>query len=220
MIPVLLETLNAIDPNEQAQRAADAAWESARWAFWMLFVTVGLLLGAFLAALYAKRTWEATNAQLDMARQADREREASNVSAWLQKAKSGDLVEVYIRNGNGGPVYDVVCLVAAKKTTEEVPVAEVRREPYVALGPDAAKDPKLYSFNMGPDGYVLGFEDPIDKTRHNLNRGPLVIFDSKDEWKIWNGEPSTGGLAVELSFRDSAGRRWRRDWHGKLSELN
>lgn len=219
MIHVLLETLTTIDANEQAQRAADAAWESAKWAFLMLILTVGLLVGAFRAARYAKKTWEDTNSQLKMARQAEREREASNVSAWLQPAKSGDLVEVFVRNGNGGPVYDVVCDVQAKEKSAEAPGAEVITEEYTALGPEDAKPSKAYAFNLGPDGYVFSYVDPVSKTRYNFKRGTTVIFDSKDDWKIWDGKRETGGLAVQLSFRDSAGRRWRRDWHGKLTEV-
>lgn len=218
MILLLLDGLNAIDPNEQAQRAADAAWESARWALWMLVVTVGLLVGAILAALYAKRTWEATKEQLNMARKADREREASNVSAWLQKAKSGDLVEVFIRNGNGGPVYDVKCRIVAKAAEAEAPTAEVRTEHYVALGPEDAKQVKMYTFNMGPDEYVYGSTD--QGVRYTVNRTTKVVFEKSHDWKIWDGEPSTGGLAVDLRFRDSAGQSWHRDWHGRLAEMS
>lgn len=216
---MLLQALDTIDANEQAQRAADAAWESARWAFWMLIVTVGLLVGAFLAARYAKKTWEATNSQLQMARQADREREASNVSAWLESAKGSNFIEVFVRNGNGGPVYDVRCRVMAKRAHEKVPTDQVRTEPYIALGPEDSQRTVKYAFNMGPDAYVFGYKDPKDNVRYTRARTTPVLFDNEGDWKIWDGRPGTDGLAVDLSFRDSAGRSWRRDWHGKLIEV-
>ncbi|MET4144255.1 hypothetical protein [Arthrobacter sp. UYCo732] len=219
MIAVILETLTTIDANEQALRAADASWESARWAFLMLLVTVGLLIGAFLAARYARKTWEATSAQLRMAQAADREREARNVSAWLQPAKSGNLMEVFARNGNGGPAYDVVCRIMVKRMAEKVPTDEVHIERYVALGPDDTQRAVKYAFNMGPDGYTFGYKDPNDGVRYTKSRTTTVLFESDDEWKIWDGQSVTDGLAVDLSFRDSAGRSWRRDWHGKLIEL-
>lgn len=217
---MLLQTLDTINANEQAQRAADAAWESARWAFWMLIVTVGLLVGAFLAARYAKKTWEATNSQLQIARQADREREASNVSAWLEPTKGNNFIEVFVRNGNGGPVYDVRCRVMAKRAHEKVPTDQVRTEPYIALGPEDNHRSVKYAFNMGPDAYVLGYEDRKTGVKYTKDRKTPVLFDKEDDWKIWDGRPGADGLAVDLSFRDSAGRFWRRDWHGKLIEVS
>ncbi|WP_144663199.1 hypothetical protein [Paenarthrobacter nicotinovorans] len=221
MIFELLETLAAIDPNEQAQRAADAAWESARWAFWMLLVTVGLLVGAFLAALYAKRTWEATNAQLSMARRMETEREASSVSAWLQDAKGSDpAVEVFVRNGNGGPVYDVECRILAKRANLTMPTDVVRTHSYVALGPEDMRATAVnYAFNMSPNEYVFSHKDPKDGVRYTRNKTTSVFFESDNEWKVWDGRPGTDGLAVDLTFRDSAGRSWRRDWHGQLAQI-
>lgn len=205
--------LTAIDANEQAQRAADAAWESARWAAGLFILTVILAIGAISAALYAKKTWDA-------AKRANREREAGNVSAWLQNARGSKDIEVFVRNGNGGPVYDVKCRVTAKRVKEKEPADLVREEPYIALGPEGAQQRSVgYAFNMGSAEYVLGYTDPATGVRYNENGKPTVFFENKDEWKIWDGQTNTGGLAVDLSFRDSAGRYWRRDWHGKLTEV-
>lgn len=206
MIPVLLETLVAIDANEQALRAADAAWESAKWAFLMLIVTVGLLIGAFLAARYAKKTWEVTKGELDMARAAEREREARNVSAWLQSARSGQGFEVFVRNGNGAPVYDLVCSVVDKNKSAKEPTDVVRSLRYTALGPENAAGPRMHLF-------------PTNPPERHVESVKRVIAEGRRIWEIWNGEPTTGGLAVELRFRDSAGRQWHRDWHGKLTEV-
>ena len=211
MIPILFHALSTIDPNEQAQRAADAAWESARWAFWMFLLTVILAVGAIAASWYAKKTWDA-------AKRDAREREANNVAAWLQLAKGGRDIEVYIRNGNGGPVFDVTCRVFAKRTNQTLPTVEVLTDRYVAFGPYDPDRPVKYAFNMGPDNYVFSHEVRESGTRYTKNRTTSVIFETEDEWKIWDAQPATGGLAVDLSFRDSAGRSWKRDWHGKLTE--
>ncbi|GAA4034922.1 hypothetical protein GCM10023063_18980 [Arthrobacter methylotrophus] len=220
----------AIDPDQQALRAADAAWESARWAAWtvgisagMLLLTAGLLVGAFLAAKYARKTWESTrdelhnsNEELGIVRQDNLQREAVNVSAWLQKAKSGNAVEVFVRNGNGGPVYNVTCNVLAKSKHSATPVISVRSEPYIALGPEDAKPAKGYAFNMFPDEYVYSHID--GEVRYTVNRTRNVIFESEDDWKLWNGQDDADGLALELTFRDSAGICWRRDWYGTLTQ--
>lgn len=179
----------------------------------MFFLTIILAAGAIAAARYAKKT-------LDMSRKAEREREASNVSAWLQPAKgSSREIEVFVRNGNGGPVYDVGCTIMAKRADKSEPTDEVRVESYISLAPEDAKATKSYTFNMGPDEYVLGVEHPITKVKTTKNGTTTVVFDSPEEWKIWDGQPSTDGLAVDLCFRDSEGQSWHRDWYGRLTQI-
>ncbi|SKB72812.1 hypothetical protein SAMN05660916_02341 [Arthrobacter sp. 31Cvi3.1E] len=213
MIPILCHALTTIDANEQAQRAADAAWESARWAFCLFVLTVVLAAGAIVASYYAKKTWDA-------AKKAEREREANNVAAWLQLAKGGRDVEVYVRNGNGGPVFDVKCRVFAKRTNQALPTDKVRTDYYVAFAPYDPDRVVKYAFNMGSNEYVFSHEDPKSGTRYTRNGTTNVVFDTEDEWKIWDSQLATDGLAVDLSFRDSAGRTWKRDWHGRLTEVD
>lgn len=228
MVSQLAYALNAIDPNEQAQRAADAAWESARWAFWtfatsgvVALFTAGLLVGAFLAALYAKKTWEATrdelgnsNAQVALAEAADLQAEAVNVSTWL--SLGGEVIQVFVRNGNGGPVYDVHCYVWAKPdAASPVPTVEIHHWHQLAVAPAAADLGRDKRFDLGPDAYVFEYITP-DGGRHTRNGTTDVRLESRDDWKIWDGDKATTGLAVKLSFRDSRGKHWVRDWNGEL----
>lgn len=228
VISTLLRIMAAIDPNEQAKRAADAAWESARWAAWTFcasavyaLLTAGLLMGAFLAARYAKKTWEATrgqlensNVQLGLAKTADLQREAVNVSTWLSIDR--EIIHVFVRNGNGGPIYDVHCHVWAKPdAVNPAPTVEIHHWPQIAVAPaaaDAGKDQRLV---LGPDAYVFEYTTP-DGERHTKNGATDVKLESTDEWKIWDGNKSTTGLAVKLTFRDSKGTHWVRDWNGEL----
>ncbi|QOT19382.1 hypothetical protein [Paenarthrobacter sp. YJN-5] len=230
MVTQLTHTLSTIDPNEQAQRGADAAWESARWAFWtfitsgvMTLLTAGLLAGAIVAAWYAKKTWEATrdelgnsNTQLALAKEADLQAEALNVSTWLTLDR--ETLLVFVRNGNGGPVYDVHCRVWAKPDAANTsPKVEIHHWHQLAVAPAAADPGKDKRFELGPDAYVYGATLPGGE-RLTRNRTPDVKIESMQDWKIWDGNQSTTGLAVELNFRDSRGKHWARAWNGELTE--
>ncbi|MGO4230159.1 hypothetical protein AB4Y72_14955 [Arthrobacter sp. YAF34] len=220
-----IEITTAIDGNEQALRAADAAWEAARWSFWMLVLTLGLLAGAIAAAVYAKKTWESThkqlshsNEQLDMARTADLEREATNVAAWLVARNS--YINVYVRNGNDGPVYDVRCKVWGKPDGNlSEPSVEVYEWNQMALSPAAAgieKEKGDQRYSIDEDSVVYNYtQDDIPRTRSGSR---VVALNLPEDFRVWNGEPKTTGLAVELSFRDSDGNNWHRAWNGKLSQ--
>lgn len=230
MIRAFIEALPALDTTDQTQRAADAAWESARWAFWTFctsafyaLLTAGLLVGAFLAARYAKKTWEATrgqlensNDQLGLAKTADLQREAANVSTWLSMGR--EIIHVFVRNGNRGPIYDVHCYVWAKTdAASPAPTVEIHHWPQLAVAPSTAEVTKDQRLELGPDAYVFGYAT-TDGTRYTKNRTTDVKLESPEDWKIWDGEKTTTGLAVKLTFRDSRGNHWLRDWNGELFE--
>lgn len=208
-----------IDPNEQAQRAADAAWESARWAAWMfgmsiptILLTVGLLIGAIVAAVYAKKTWQTTNSELGMMRDAEKQLEASKVTAWLVQS-SGEEIKVLLRNGNLGPIYDLAIIIKAK-AVPTVPFPTELIPGYDAIiVPPSVDDPARLQIR------VLRANDYIEGRFNSLSQKATPIFRSADQFTIWKGTPETVGLGLELSFRDSAGISWHRDWHGKLTEL-
>lgn len=84
--------------------------------------------------------------------------------AWLQDGPGG-FVEVFVRIGNGGPVDDVGCTMMAKRADKCEPTDEVRIDHYISLAPEDAKGTKMYTFNMGPDAYVFGYEDRNDGAR-------------------------------------------------------
>ena len=226
MTGLLTQLMNVIDGNEQAQRAADAAWEAARWSFWMLVLTVGLLGGAVLAAVYAKRTWESThkqlahsNEQLDMARTANLTGEAVNVSAWLVARNSH--IYVYVRNGNGGPVYDVRCTVWGKPDNKSAePTVRAYEWHQVALSPAAAgveKDKGDYRHSFDEASVVYSYAD--SDVRRTKSGSSIIALDRSEDFKVWNGASDSTGLAIQLTFRDSSGNRWHRGGGGELTPV-
>ncbi|MGP4032451.1 hypothetical protein [Pseudarthrobacter sp. 1C304] len=231
MTPVALMLLQLIDANEQAQRAADAGWETAKWTFWLVLATFLLVAGAAAAAVYAKQTWETaqgqlraaeaerdnSNAQLKLAQQADREREATNVSAWLRVHRP--YIFVYVRNGNGGPVYDVRCKVSAKPDGAlPEPSLDVCTWDQMALAPAAAAVDNDLRAQVHEDSVVYEYtRDGIRRTRSGSDRIGLA---KTADFKSWDGDPKSVGLAVELTFRDSSGRGWHRAWNGYLTQID
>lgn len=211
-----------IDPNEQALRAADAGWETARWTFWLVVATFLLVAGAAAAAVYAKRTWETTkgqlraaekerdnsNEQLELAKRMDLEREAVHVTVWLQH-EMGDL-NAFVHNGNPGPVYDVVVspLIKADATGE----LEAKTDEWstVVLPPSS-------SMIANYPTIVLEANECIRGRTGRPDRPADPIFNSFEDFRIWDGQPGTTGVALEITFRDSAGVSWHRAWNGKLT---
>lgn len=237
----------AVDVNEQALRAADAGWETARWTFWLVVATIFLVVGAGIAAFFAWKTWKATkdqlgiakdqlkaaqaerdnsNEQLQMVRDAALKSEAVNVSAWLIHDRG--TVHCYIRNGNGGPIYDVKCVVSLKKSADNpVPSVELQSWQRPAVGPAAAPisgNPAAsflqdLRFSLGSDTYVGALIDRTDNAPMTAQGSKDVKVPSLDDWKIWDLEATSTGIAVEVNFRDSRGNLWWRDWEGKLGQI-
>ncbi|MGJ3191232.1 hypothetical protein [Paenarthrobacter sp. FR1] len=207
-----------IDADEQAQRAADAGWETARWTFWLVVATFLLVAGAVAAAIYARRTWMAAQGQLEAAVVSEQEREARNVSAWLEIKRS--TVSVFVRNGNGGPVYDVVCTLEAKTSTEtNTPSANVESWSQMALGPASVDDGRgrELRMNFSEESLVFSYDDAHGRRFSEKGTTKYVVLDTHDDFKLWDGSPDTTGLAVRLTFRDSSGKNWHRAWTGELT---
>lgn len=242
-VPLLV----AVD--DQAIRAADAGWETARWTFWLFVATALLVAGAGVAAYFAWKTWTATKGQLDvaseqleaaqterdnsneqlqMARDAAFEREAVNVSAWLTQ-ENGGTINCFVRNGNDGPIYDVGCVVSVKKSADDpMPSVFLQRWHQMAVRPNTAFGFTDFAsaflqdlvIQLGSDEFVGTRIDPAD-------RAPVTASGSKDvkvptmaEWKIWDLDARSTGVAVEVTFRDSMGHLWWRDWEGKLAKMH
>jgi hypothetical protein len=188
----------------QAERAADAAWETARWTWWLVFATFLLFMGAVAAAIYARHSWSAANGQLKMMRAAQERQDATNVSAWLHQSREGGLMEIRLRNGNPAPVHDVKYKVAGRMLAEGAPkTREFRNLPEAVLPPS----PEI--------GYTMVHQISGDEF---LPGGKNSFFASRKDWKPWNGGKAEAGVVVDLSFRDSKGVRWQRDGLGTLSK--
>ncbi|WP_315914915.1 hypothetical protein [Arthrobacter sp. lap29] len=217
--------LLATDPDQIALRSAVATERTADWTFWLAIGTFGLLAGAIIAAIFALLTWlstkgqlEAATTQLALAKTARHQEEADNVSAWL--AFDGTAMDIYVRNGNAGPVYDVTCLIEAKPNdTSSTPTAEIHRWVSMAVAPAQSAGAKDKQETLYSPGYVL---DQIREGERISLAGTMTgaPLESPGDWVAWDGKPATKGLVVSLTFRDSAGAKWKRDWAGKLSEIN
>ncbi len=213
-----------VEADEQARRAADAGWETARWTFWLTIGTFLLVAGAVAAAIFAWKTWTATrdqltnsNEQLAMARQAEKQSEASNVSAWPQMETNGD-ISITIRNGNGGPVYDVTCQVLAKLSPLiPLPSDVIHRWHMVALLPSASLLSRDVSFTVYAADHANASTDHSG-TRRTQDPSTPATMDTAKSWRLWDGDPDSTGLSLNLNFRDSSGVRWQRDWNGCLTQ--
>lgn len=194
----------------QAERAADAGWETARWTFWLFIATVALFIAAVAAATYAALSWKAANGELKLAIDAIRKQEASNVHAWLAQPRPDGDITVCVQNYNKGPVYNVKAEVLIKRPSDSQ-ANEVLKEESVAVYPQS-RGPELVVIRK--DGTVEGTYAAIRNTADGKGKPPLT----KGEWAIWDGKESTAGLQVRISFKDSASRHWTRGWNGDLSE--
>lgn len=214
----------SIDLDEVALRSAIAAERTADWTYWLAIGTFGLLLGAIIAAIFALLTWLSTRGQLDaattqlnMAKAASHQGEADKVSAWL--GFQGTTMDIYVRNGNAGPVYDVTCVVEIKPDDKSsTPTSEIHRWKGIAVAPAQSDGSKDLRVSLESPGYVYG--STKDGERCNMVGQPKdALLESPKDWDAWDGNPETRGLAVTLTFRDSAGAEWQRDWHGRLTEI-
>jgi hypothetical protein len=205
-------------------RAVLAAELAAHLAGWSLLVSIGLFIGALFAASYAKGAWKAArdqarsaNAQLQMARTAEQQREAAKVSAWLDGA-AGSTFIVHVMNLNDGPVYDVAYRVAAKPSgvSYTEPCVEITSGHFTALSPWEVSHHTQRGSGLHPNGYVYSHTNDkgVDVTANGFAN---VRLKNLADWKLWDGDPKSAGLAVELIFRDSENLRWRRGWDGKLT---
>ncbi|GAA5228989.1 hypothetical protein GCM10025778_35280 [Paeniglutamicibacter antarcticus] len=205
-------------------RAAEAAEATAFWTLLLAIGTFGLLAGAVAAAIFAGLTWKATrsqlngaNEQLAMARKAKLEAEADNVSAWLMH--DGGNLGVFVRNGNSGPVYDMNCELFFKPDDKSsTPSVPVNNWASMAVPPAVSGVEKELRFALNSDGYVFAYTDQKTGIDYNKNRQSTVLMKTDDDWKPWNGSAISTGLAVRISFRDSSGVYWRRDWDGKVTQ--
>lgn len=233
----LVFTLQAFEPSpsppiDLGTRAAmdTAFWTtSLAWATWLLFAA------AVVAAYFAYRTWrdtkkqlvesgaqttaarkqaDAATEQLKRAKQSDEQLEAQQVAAWL-RGDAGQPLAVCVRNGNPGPVYDVRITLLAKVATGNDPFRWLAEYPFGVV-PPAASEPQGAEQRMlyGPDSLVPDPDgsDPL--------RTASAFFPYRSDFAVWDGSPLTTGVTLTLSFRDSSGTRWARDWHGKLARAS
>lgn len=200
--------------------AAEASADAAERSFW---VSVALLIGAIIAAGFAAiAAWAATReanssrAQLAMAKLAEEQAEAVQVSAWL--AKTGAVISVYVRNGNSGPVYDVLCRVLVKESAPRCPepCVEIWRDSWIALSPAVAQVNDVLKVELSPQGRR---KPSSDEKWVELNTPKALTLNYAEDWKLWDGAASSYGVAVEIMFRDSGGTQWRRGWNGKLERV-
>lgn len=202
---------------DAAQTSADAAWAS----FW---VSAAVGVAAVCAAAFSGFAWRATHrqaksadAQLKMAQEAERKAEAAKVSAWL--VMHNQVAKVYVRNGNGGPVYDARCHVYLKPQEKTEPLINIWEDTWTALSPAVAgvNDDEKAKFDVKGNPY-----NPEGEWRWEVSSqrfGSLAFISSMSDWTLWDGRDSSHGLGVDLDFRDSAGQRWKRSHGGQLRSL-
>ena len=226
MFGILSDAVITSNPDPLQGRAVIAAELAANVAGWSLLVSIALLLGAVAAARYARGAWKAAldhassaTAQLLMAKASEEQREASKVSAWLKP--SGDHIAIHVINRNDGPMFDVRWEVAAKASKHCClePCIPIRESHLAALPPYEAEETLPHRETIGPAAYVLGYEDEEDGIPRTFSGSANVKLNSMGDWTIWDGKAITPGLAIRLSFRDSANVRWVRGWDGRLKKL-
>ena len=223
MIGILSTAATSASADSLEGRAVMAAELAANLAGWSLLVSIALLLGAIAAARYARGAWKAARdqastatSQLMMAKAADEQREASKVSAWL--TMTGATLEMHVLNLNEGPVYDVIYFVEARPADSPCtePCVYIYHNSIVALPPYEAETRPPGRGQLGRDGYVYNHTDG-NGIRRNANRTENVPLDKESDWVLWDGKATSPGLAIKLSFRDSANVRWHRGWNGTLT---
>lgn len=198
--------LTQIPLDDQALRAADAGWETARWTFWLVVATGLLVLGAAAAALYARRTWKTAQAQLAMMHASEYTREASSVSAWLHHPRLDGAMSVRLRNDNPAPVYDVRFKLLGKRRAADRPGDIVRDLHHGILPPSS------------DGGTVAPKSGTVSEVDFREDREYPILKSA--EFVPWNGDPAAAGVALEVTFRDSRGVKWKRDAMGGLVELD
>lgn len=215
--------VRAIGPDSLEGRAVLAAEAAVNVAGWSLIVSIGLLVGAIVAARFAGGAWKAArdqatsaHAQLQRAKAADEQKEASKVSAWLTEDRQ--TLQVHLLNLNEGPVYNVRYTVSARPSDSHCPEPSVQlaHGDLVALPPYTADVVASTPQQLHPDNHVHEYTDRSDQTRYNKSRKPNVQLDSISDWKLWDGNPTSPGIAIKLTFRDSANVMWQRSWNGTL----
>ena len=189
---------------DQALRAADASWETARWTFWLVVATFLLVVGAVAAAVYAARTWKTAQDQLKMVREAEKQKEAANVSGWLHQDRTDGAMSVRLRNDNPAPVYDIRYKIIGKHQNDATPKHLVRDLPLGIL-PPAADGGVVKPHYVNVEDFQVDSKTPVLEA---------------SQFAPWNGKAEEPGVALEITFRDSNGVQWKRDWHGSLSQLN
>lgn len=214
----------AIGPDTLESRAVMAAEAAVNVAGWSLIVSFGLLAGAIVAARFAGGAWTAArdqatsaNAQLQRAKSADEQKEASKVSAWL--TQDGQTIQVHLLNLNDGPVYNVHYAVSVRPSDSQSPEPSIQlgHGDLVALPPYAADEKASMPRQFHPDGHVYAYTDPRDDTERTNSKSLNVQLKDESDWKLWDGQPTSSGIAIKLTFRDSANVTWQRAWNGTLT---
>jgi hypothetical protein len=198
----------------------DAAAWTAIWTCALFVVTAMLVLGAFIAAKYAKKTWKVAQKELDIARReldiardGEKRREAVRVAAWLTpNDHESALLDVYVANMNPLPVFDVDVKVVAmiKEGADSALVPNVIWSKH--LGTLPPRPPERIEYIDGT-GHVKG---SWDKYAEKYRTGGVVA--DWGDWKVWSGKGAEAGITTEISFRDTSGIYWEREIKGSLNE--
>lgn len=216
-----------------------AAWTvSLTWATWFLFAA------AVVAAYFAFRTWidtknqlgesraqtkeacrqaDAAKEQLDRSAEADEQSEARQVAAWL-RGDPGRNLDLCVRNGNPGPVHDVRVELLAKAKPEGSPGLLIGGYRMAAL-PPAESEPqeRVQRTIFTSDKLIAGPDRPLaapDQPGFYPRDTAYAVFARLTDFQVWDGSPLTTGVALHVTFKDSSGIRWKRDWHGRLAKLS
>lgn len=235
-----LQILPTADPT--VDPAIRAAMDTAAWTASLTLATWLLFAAAMVAAYFAYKTWldtkeqmgevkqqttesrrqaDAAQEQLDRSAVAEEQTEARQVAAWL-RGNPGQSLELCLRNGNSGPVYDVRVTFHAKAAPSGEPGLLIAGHQMAALAPAASEPPEeLVRKSIHPLGMVVTPTRPLappGQPGFYPRDTKYAVFARPSDFQVWDGSALTTGVAVQVTFRDSSGVTWKRDWHGKLTK--
>jgi hypothetical protein len=159
--------------------------------------TVGALIAAIAAGLQAKRLFQIESARDDQAQQAERRRQASQISAWaaVRIGHGGEpRYGIVVRNSSNDPVYDIRVSCHGFTTGATPELRCIPRGQYFVENIDTT----------APDGIRWDYAKPVKEIRDPVR--PFTASDSKG--------------VDQVTFRDNAGLPWRRTALGQLSLAN
>jgi hypothetical protein len=154
--------------------------------------TLGLLVGAVIAARYAKRTWEGSV-------RAELSAQASQIAGWLQDES----------DAAGGPTGKYLVIVG---NASRVPVYDLS---WAVNGYGELVVPDIISGHMG----VLMPHPRVVVTGMGWALGDDILATPDSDEEVLARRHDPGDFRVELTFRDASGARWKRHDDGRLEQL-
>jgi hypothetical protein len=198
---------------------------SVDWGTFPEWVAAVATTGALIAAGYASRfTYQqvtiarseaqALEAEAHERREARKQEQASQVTAWLDRDQGGRYL-VWVYNASRNPVYDVIITFVSPNNHNDFIGRQVL-PPMQAPAVDASVSNFINQARVATKSIDLSWDHPYMK-------GPIkTLQDNPDGTKSWKADPEgweAGELGIAIAFTDIAGIRWQRPLNGTLAEL-